>query len=177
MIRLSTTLCPILGHRSDRTKAWHDNLDWRAPCIRCGAPMIKSGGRGWRAFGTQDFSIDRRGVDDAFKPLPPVPGGSRIDQARTVREPADPAIVSAALAILAANPHFNAIVAAKIRNPASRAIISAACRQAAAGRRVSSATVAAVTTSLYNPSQPALPVLPDSTLDTATAERVGNAGE
>ena len=56
-------LCSIRGHKRDRRSAWHDTLDWRSNCARCGAPMLKDSISGeWRVFNPEtDFSLDRTG--------------------------------------------------------------------------------------------------------------------
>jgi len=42
-----TILCRLKGHRANRRKAWHDGIDFRSTCVRCGRAMIRDGG-GWR---------------------------------------------------------------------------------------------------------------------------------
>ena len=44
-------LCNLVKrHVPDRTRVWDDGVDFRAPCRRCGTPMIKDTHVGWRAF-------------------------------------------------------------------------------------------------------------------------------
>jgi hypothetical protein len=44
-------LCMLFGHRRDVHHRWHDGMDWRAPCVRCSAPLIKDVRRQkWRLF-------------------------------------------------------------------------------------------------------------------------------
>jgi len=47
---IASILCQAFGHRRLRTKVWHDGVDYRAPCARCGAPMVRDMHDGWRAF-------------------------------------------------------------------------------------------------------------------------------
>lgn len=42
--------CGMLGHRRLRTKVWHDGVDYRAPCARCGAPLLRDMHGRWRLF-------------------------------------------------------------------------------------------------------------------------------
>jgi hypothetical protein len=57
-------LCALTGHSPNRHRAWHDGLDWRAPCNRCDVALIRDNA-GWRLFTPDDHSIDR-----AARPLP-----------------------------------------------------------------------------------------------------------
>jgi hypothetical protein len=43
-------LCVALGHKPDKTRIWNDNVDFRAPCRRCGTPMLRDVRKTWRAF-------------------------------------------------------------------------------------------------------------------------------
>jgi len=52
-------LCAVLGHRRSRRRVWHDDVDLRALCVRCGTPLIRSIDKGWRAFGPDDAHPDR----------------------------------------------------------------------------------------------------------------------
>jgi hypothetical protein len=47
---VSSVLCRLFGHRRLRTKVWHDGVDYRAPCARCGAAMIRDMHGEWRVF-------------------------------------------------------------------------------------------------------------------------------
>jgi hypothetical protein len=47
-------MCKILGHSARRQKARHDGTDFRAPCRRCGAEMIRL---------TSGWQIERRRRD------------------------------------------------------------------------------------------------------------------
>jgi hypothetical protein len=52
-------LCSVLKHVPDRSRAWFDDYDFRAPCARCGLPLIKDLARGWRRFdGERDEIVD-----------------------------------------------------------------------------------------------------------------------
>jgi hypothetical protein len=67
---ITRTLCRLLGHRRLRTKVWHDGVDYRAPCARCGAPLVRDVNGDWRPF---DFEKD-------------APAGSQIRSARPRHE-------------------------------------------------------------------------------------------
>ena len=43
-------ICSVIKHVPDRTRVWDDGQDFRAPCRRCGVPMIKDLYAGWRTF-------------------------------------------------------------------------------------------------------------------------------
>jgi len=43
-------LCVALGHKPDKSRIWNDNVDFRAPCFRCGTPMLRDARKTWRAF-------------------------------------------------------------------------------------------------------------------------------
>lgn len=62
LVSLSGQLCPLLGHKPSRSAAWWDGLEWRAPCRRCGRPMIRAS-EGWRPFRTSDASPQREARD------------------------------------------------------------------------------------------------------------------
>jgi len=47
---MSSFLCRLFGHYRLRTKIWHDGLDYRAPCRRCGLPLIRDMHGDWRPF-------------------------------------------------------------------------------------------------------------------------------
>lgn len=43
-------LCKVIGHKHAR-RVWHDGLDFRARCARCGGDMLRDSVRGnWRLF-------------------------------------------------------------------------------------------------------------------------------
>lgn len=66
-------ICSVLGHKPDKTRVWNDNLDFRAPCVRCGAPMLRDERKDWRVFeeGRDSLPVrkqnrkDPRGTPDA----------------------------------------------------------------------------------------------------------------
>lgn len=43
-------LCRVIGHRRHRTKVWHDGVDYRAPCTRCGTALVRDMHGQWRPF-------------------------------------------------------------------------------------------------------------------------------
>jgi hypothetical protein len=43
-------LCRVFGHKPDKTRVWNDNIDFRAPCVRCGAAMLRDERKSWRLF-------------------------------------------------------------------------------------------------------------------------------
>ncbi|WP_454886525.1 hypothetical protein [Sphingomonas oryzagri] len=53
-------LCAALGHKPDKTRVWNDNVDFRAPCIRCGAPMIPDERKSWRRYEQETDGISSR---------------------------------------------------------------------------------------------------------------------
>jgi hypothetical protein len=54
-------LCVMLGHRPDKTRVWNDNVDFRAPCVRCGALMLRDESKSWRLFENEkDGSPNRK---------------------------------------------------------------------------------------------------------------------
>jgi hypothetical protein len=46
----SALLCRLWNHRRQRNKVWHDGVDYRAPCARCGLPLVRDIGGEWRPF-------------------------------------------------------------------------------------------------------------------------------
>jgi hypothetical protein len=42
--------CRLFGHRRLRSKVWHDGVDYRAPCVVCGAPLLRDMDGSWRPF-------------------------------------------------------------------------------------------------------------------------------
>jgi hypothetical protein len=46
---LTSMLCPLLGHRVNRSRVWHDGIDYRTSCERCDAPLLRAE-EGWRPF-------------------------------------------------------------------------------------------------------------------------------
>jgi len=59
MTILLKPLCAILGHRRSRRRVWHDHVDLRADCVRCGTHLIRSVDKGWRPFVAADDHPDR----------------------------------------------------------------------------------------------------------------------
>ena len=53
----ASLLCGVLGHRRKRNKVWHDGVDYRAPCVRCGIPMVRDM-TGWREFDLAIYAPD-----------------------------------------------------------------------------------------------------------------------
>ena len=43
-------LCRYLKHVPDKTGVWNDNVDFRAPCKRCGVLLVRDRARGWREY-------------------------------------------------------------------------------------------------------------------------------
>lgn len=57
---LSELQCSLLGHKIERKKVWHDGLDHRTSCARCGSPMIKHN-QVWRPFDSdEDMDLRRK---------------------------------------------------------------------------------------------------------------------
>ena len=51
---LKGLLCNVANHRVNRHRVWHDNLNFRTNCERCGKPLLRDT-KGWREF---DSAID-----------------------------------------------------------------------------------------------------------------------
>ncbi len=51
--------CTLTGHKINRRKVWHDGLDHRASCVRCGTPMLNRN-HAWRQFDTDEDTDMRR---------------------------------------------------------------------------------------------------------------------
>lgn len=57
---LSAIICQLAGHRVNRRRVWHDQVDFRTRCERCGTDLIR-GRHGWRLFDAeQDAEPHRR---------------------------------------------------------------------------------------------------------------------
>ena len=56
---LGELLCNLFDHKVERRKVWHDGLDHRTSCGRCGAPLIKRN-QLWRRFDTDEDTDMRR---------------------------------------------------------------------------------------------------------------------
>ena len=58
-------LCALFGHRRRADKAWHDTLDWRSTCSRCGTPLLRDHKIDrWRPFTATDHSASRKGQNE-----------------------------------------------------------------------------------------------------------------
>jgi hypothetical protein len=63
-------ICSIASHRVNRHRVWHDNLNFRTNCERCGTPLLRDQS-GWREF---DMAID---ANASRMPHPRNPGRER----------------------------------------------------------------------------------------------------
>ena len=45
----ATLVCGLSGHKINRRKVWHDEVNFRTDCDRCGRPMIRELS-GWMPF-------------------------------------------------------------------------------------------------------------------------------
>lgn len=54
-------VCRLGGHSIDRKRVWHDTLNYRTTCARCGTPLLRAG-MGWREYDAERDSDDRRAV-------------------------------------------------------------------------------------------------------------------
>ena len=61
-------LCVTLGHKPDKTRVWNDNVDFRAPCARCGAPMLRDENKTWRLFDHETDGLPSRKLHRHDKP-------------------------------------------------------------------------------------------------------------
>lgn len=64
-------LCAVFGHKPDKTRVWNDNVDFRAPCVRCGVPMLRDEHKNWRLFdeeadGASHRKQNRHAKDEGF---------------------------------------------------------------------------------------------------------------
>ena len=53
--------CRITRHKVNRRRAWHDHLNFRASCARCGAPLVRDR-HGWREFDSERDASELRGA-------------------------------------------------------------------------------------------------------------------
>jgi len=53
--------CLVAGHAINRKRVWHDGLDFRTKCSRCGQPLVRSE-HGWRAFIESEDEDPRRRI-------------------------------------------------------------------------------------------------------------------
>jgi hypothetical protein len=52
-------VCSVSGHKVSRSRVWHDQLNFRSKCKRCGSEMIRTVD-GWRVYDPlSDGSVDR----------------------------------------------------------------------------------------------------------------------
>lgn len=62
---LKSMVCKAAGHRVNRRRVWHDKVDFRTSCDRCGVPMIRDDHHGWREFDNErDLQLERRSHPD-----------------------------------------------------------------------------------------------------------------
>jgi len=52
VIVLKKLLCSAASHTINRHRVWHDGVDYRTRCSRCGTEMLRAES-GWRAFDHQ----------------------------------------------------------------------------------------------------------------------------
>lgn len=45
----SDLLCKVQGHQVNRRRVWHDSLNYRTSCHRCGTAMLRER-RGWYVY-------------------------------------------------------------------------------------------------------------------------------
>ena len=63
-------ICKVVGHRPDRKRHWHDQMNWRSNCKLCRLGLIRDH-NGWREFKVTDYSSMRQSKDDArWRPNP-----------------------------------------------------------------------------------------------------------
>lgn len=46
---IANLVCGLSGHKINRRKVWHDTVNFRTDCDRCGIPMIRTFA-GWEPF-------------------------------------------------------------------------------------------------------------------------------
>ena len=63
-------ICKVVGHRPDRKRHWHDQMNWRSNCKICQFGLIRDH-NGWREFKVADYSTMRQSKDDARSPSNP----------------------------------------------------------------------------------------------------------
>lgn len=59
-------ICSIASHRVNRHRVWHDSLNFRTNCERCGAPLLRDQ-NGWREF---NLALDASSNRTAHPPSP-----------------------------------------------------------------------------------------------------------
>ena len=48
---LKGLICSVASHKVNRHRVWHDSVNFRTNCERCGRPLLRDG-KGWREFDT-----------------------------------------------------------------------------------------------------------------------------
>ncbi len=56
-------ICKVVGHRPDRKRSWHDQMNWRSNCKTCRFGLIRDR-HGWREFKAADYSTVRQSKDE-----------------------------------------------------------------------------------------------------------------
>ena len=51
-------LCTTRGHLINRHRVWHDSVDYRTTCDRCGQAMVRDAS-GWKEFNSNDHAAER----------------------------------------------------------------------------------------------------------------------
>lgn len=66
---LKLMICRVLSHRVNRRRVWHDQLNFRTSCARCGMSLLRDES-GWREFdSTRDASVMRNAHPHSLEPL------------------------------------------------------------------------------------------------------------
>lgn len=60
-------ICKVVGHKSDRKRCWHDQMNWRSNCKICKFGLIRDH-HGWREFKVADYSTARQSKDEVRFP-------------------------------------------------------------------------------------------------------------
>lgn len=60
-------ICKFVGHRPDRKRHWHDQLNWRSNCKVCNFGLIRDH-NGWREFKVADYLTVRQSKDEVRFP-------------------------------------------------------------------------------------------------------------
>lgn len=53
------TICEFFGHKVDPRRVWHDGLNYRTKCRRCGSNLLRQSS-GWVIFDPAAHADDRR---------------------------------------------------------------------------------------------------------------------
>lgn len=67
MHRPLAIICKAFGHRTDRKRCWHDQMNWRSHCKICKFRLIRDH-HGWREFKVTDYSTARQSKDEVLFP-------------------------------------------------------------------------------------------------------------